>query len=153
MNTKELAEKLSQTQHLYQFRGYSSPTDCAQDQLGGRTHYAEPDTLKFFKSRILSARPENEGLCYRITESCALDPDNSRRGYRVVLFDLFGSTIYRPSLDECRRSREAAEKDFSRWAETFDPIAHYRQNLTARADKMTATAQAFREIFDTVEAE
>ena len=153
MNTQELAKKLSLTQNLFQFRGYSSPTDCAQDQLVGRTHYVDSDTLRFHKSRILSARPKFDGLCYQITESCALDPDNTRRGYRVVLFDLFGSTIYRPTLDECRRSREAAEKDFARWAETFDPIAHYRQNLAARADNMNAKAQAFREIFETVGAE
>lgn len=153
MNTKELAEKLSRTQHLYQFRGYSSPTDCAQDQLRGKTYYVEPDTLRFHKGRVLAARPLHEGLFYWIFESCSLDYENTRRGFRAVLFDLFGNTVYRPSLDECRKSRSAAETDFQSWANTFDPIAHYRQNLTARADKMTATAQAFREIFETVEVE
>ena len=149
MNTKELSERLSRSQSLYQFRGFSSPVDCAQDQLQGRTHYAEPGTLRFFKARILSARPLYDGLFYWIMESCALDPDNERRGYRAVLFDLFGEAVYRPELEKCRKTRAVAETDYQAWANTFDPIAHYQQALEARADRLIKQAQIMREIFET----
>ena len=149
MNTETLSQKLSRTQHLYIFRGFSNPVDCAQDQLQGRTHYADPDTLRYFKARILSARPKHDGLFYLILESCALDPDNERRGYRAVMFDLFGETVYRPNLDGCRRTRAAAEKDFALWSESFDPIAYYRQALDAKAGNLTRQAEALREIFET----
>lgn len=153
MQTKDLAERLGRTQPLYIFRGFSNPTDCAQDQLQGRTHYADPSTLRFFHARILSARPVFDGLFYWITESCSLDLYNERRGYRVVLFDLFGETVYRPDLDSCRKTRSAAEGDFNSWANTFDPVAHYRQAVASRADRLTRTAEQLREIFDMVEAE
>ena len=153
MTALELAQKLSRTQHLYIVRGFSNPADCAQDQLSGRTHYAEASTLRFFHARILSARPEIEGLFYRITESCALDPYNDSRGFRVVLFDLFGEAVYRPSLEECRKTRDAAERDFTKWLQTFDPLAHYRDALEARADRLTKQAAAMREIFETAEAQ
>ena len=153
MQTKDLAERLGRTQHLYQFRGYSNPTDCAQDQLQGRTHYADPSTLRFFHARILSARPVFDGLFYWITESCSLDPDNERRGYRVVLFDLFGETVYRPDLNGCRKTRSAAETDYQAWANTFNPVAYYRQALAAKADRLNRTAEQLREIFETVGAE
>jgi hypothetical protein len=153
MNAQELAQKLSRTQHLYAFRGFSNPADCAQDQLSGRTHYADPDTLRFHHARILSARPEVEGLFYRITESCALDYENTARGFRVVLFDLFGQTVYRPSLEECRKTRDPAERDFTKWLQTFDPVAYYRDALEARADRLSQQAAAMREIFETAEAQ
>jgi len=148
MTTKELAEKLSRTRSLYIFRSYS-PTDAAQDQLHGRTHYADRDTLRIFYARILSARPEFEGLFYRITESCALDPDNTARGFRVVLFDLFGQAVYRPEFKGCRKTRDPAERDFSKWAQTFDPVAHYRDALAARAGRLSAEVQTLESIFET----
>jgi len=153
MQTKELADKLSRTQHLYIFRGFSNPADCAQDQLQGRTHYAEPSTLRFFKARILGSRPIHDGLFYWIMESCSIDPDNTERGFRAVVFDLFGEAVYRPSLNECRKTRAAAETAFQSWANTFDPIEHYRQAVAARADRLSQQAAAMREIFETVEAE
>lgn len=149
MNTETLSQKLSRTQRLYIFRGFSSPVDCAQDQLQGRTHYADPSTLRYFKARILSARPKHDGLFYLILESTALDPDNERRGYRAVMFDLFGEAVYRPDLDRCRRTRAAAEKDFELWSESFDPIAHYRKALEERAGRLSRQAEAMREIFET----
>ena len=155
MNTQELASKINATYaaQLYRSRYFHKSADAAQDALSGRTHYADPETLRYFHSRILSAFPILDGLFFRITESCALNPDNTRRGYRVVLFDLFGTAVYRPDLENCRRTREAAEKDYSAWAETFNPVAHYEQNLAARADKLDREAQALRGVFETVEAE
>lgn len=149
MDSKILAEKLSRTHSLYIFRGFSSPVDCAQDQLEGRTHYADPDTLRFFKARILSARPVFDGLFYSITESCALDPYNERRGFRVVLFDLFGQVVYRPDLDNCKKTRTAAENAFDEWLETFAPVDYYREAIGNRGASLERQAKALFDIFET----
>jgi hypothetical protein len=110
-------------------------TDNAQENLGGRTHYADTGTLRFHKSRILSARPIMSGAFFLIIESCALDMHNTRRGCRAVLFNLLGETVYRPKLEECRRTREQASRDFWEWCNRFDPLEHYRDTMNKRADR------------------
>ena len=108
-------------------------TDNAQENLGGRTHYADAGTLRFHKSRILSARPIMSGAFFLIIESCALDYENTRRGFRAVLFNLLGETVYRPKLEECRRTREQASADFWTWCNQFDELGHYRDAMNERA--------------------
>jgi hypothetical protein len=110
------------------------PLDNAQENLGGRTHYADTKTLRFHKSRILSARTMSCGAFFLIIESCALDYENTRRGFRAVLFDLTGSIVYRPNLEQCRRTRAQASADFYKWLETFDGLGHYRTEMNRRAD-------------------
>jgi hypothetical protein len=118
--------------HLYNERR-NHATDNAQDNLGGRTHYADAGTLRFHKSRILSARPIMSGAFFLIIESCALDMHNTRRGFRAVLFDLLGEAVYRPKLEECRRTREQASADFWSWCNQFDELGHYRDAMNERA--------------------
>lgn len=132
-NTKVIAYTLRA--ELYTSR-CSHPAINAQENLRGRTHYVDPDTLRFHKSRILSARPILSGAFFLIIESCALDYDNTRRGVRAVLFDLMGTTVYRPSLEDCRRTREQACRDFEAWLGSFDPIAHYRAAMLAQAERL-----------------
>jgi hypothetical protein len=86
----------------------SNPKWNAQRNLNGRTHYVEDDTLRFHKSRILSARHTDNGLLFAIVESMALDMHNTKRGYRYVIFDLFGSTIDRPALENSYRTSKQA---------------------------------------------
>ena len=114
----------------------SHPASNAQENLGGRTHYVDPGTLRFHKSRILSARPIMSGAFFLIVESCAIDDKNTRRGFRAVMFDLMGDTVYRPSLEHCRRTREQASRDFEKWLGHFDPIAHYRAAMLERAERL-----------------
>lgn len=115
----------------------SHSTDNAQENLGGRTHYADTGTLRFHKSRILSARPIMSGAFFLIIESCALDMHNTRRGFRAVLFDLLGEAVYRPKLEECFRTREQASRAFWEWCEHFDALEHYRDTMRGRADRYT----------------
>ena len=112
----------------------SHATDNAQDNLMGRTHYADPNTLRFHHSRILSARTLSCGGFFLIVESCALDYQNTRRGFRAVLFDLMGEAVYRPKLEECRRTRDQATADFWAWFNAFDELGHYRDRMNERAD-------------------
>lgn len=132
---------------------FDNPTDNAQHNLEGRTHYADPGTLRYHKSRILSARPVSGGAFFLILESCALDYANTRRGTRAVLFDLSGHAVYRPSLDECHRTREQASKAFWAWFDTFDESAHYLAAMRDRAEKLTRQAATLRQVAATLEAE
>jgi hypothetical protein len=116
----------------------------AQENLQGRTHYAEDETLKFFKARIVSAHADADGLFFKMVESVALDYDNTRRGFRVIVFDLFGQVIYRPSFDECTSTKAAAVVQWMK-AEKIDPAAYYRAELKARANRLTNQAAAMLE--------
>jgi hypothetical protein len=125
------------------------PVDNAQENLSGRTHYADTATLRFHKSRILSARPMMSGAFFLVIESCALDYNNSKRGARAVLFDLLGDTVYRPKLEECHRTRAQASAAYWRWLESFDPVDHYRNTLQRKAERLQAQSY---ELIDACEA-
>lgn len=88
----------------------------AQRNLMGRTQYVDPDSLRYHKARILSARPVLDGILFAIVESVALDPYGRKRGCRFVIFDLFGNTVgKRADLDHCWKTGAAATK--AMWAE------------------------------------
>lgn len=111
----------------------SDPKSNAQRNLLGRTHYVDDDTLRFHKSRISSARMVDNGLLFAIVTSDALDMNNTRRGFRYVVFDVFGTVVSRCALeDACRRS-EQAEKQMWAFLNAFDAIDHtYRAITKAR---------------------
>jgi hypothetical protein len=82
----------------------------AQRNLSGRTHYVDDDTLRFHKSRVLQSGTSDQGLIFWLVESVALVMDGSKRGFRFVLFDIFGNTIERPSLEDSYRTAEQARR-------------------------------------------
>ena len=84
----------------------SYPKFNAQRNLQGRTHYVDDSSLRWHKSRVLSARIVNNGLFFAITTSDALDPNNMRRGFRYVIFDIFGNILERPKLEDAFKSHE-----------------------------------------------
>ena len=116
----------------------------AQENLQGRTHYAEDQTLQYFKARIVSSAADADGLFFKMVESVAIDYDNTRRGFRVVVFDLFGYVVHRPSFDECTSTSAAAVKLWMK-AEKIDPATYYRADLKHRANRLTNQADAMRE--------
>ena len=130
---------------VFKDRQLSSPTLNAQDQLTGLTHYCDAGTLKYHHSRIVGACVVSCGAFYKVTETCSQDYHNTKRGYRVVLFDLTGSAVYRPSLDELTRTREQADRAFWAWFNQFDGLAHYREKMNSRADKLAQQIAALNE--------
>lgn len=116
---------------LYQEESSNSTYD-AQRNLMGRTHYVDPDTLKYHKSRVLRCRVLADGLLYVIIESVATDPDNSKRGFRYVIFDVLGTVINRVQLDETFTTRTAAEKAMWKAVESIDAVKHTRQALKVK---------------------
>lgn len=141
----ETAHDIAQTLQcaLYTERS-QHPLVNAQENLGGRTYYVDATTLRFHKARILTARPVASGAFFLIVESCALDYNNTRRGFRAVLFDLLGSTVYRPDLEQCRRTREKASADFWDWFDEFNEIEHYRAEMRRRAEQMERQIEALK---------
>jgi hypothetical protein len=112
------------------FRNESShPLDNAQKNLMGRTHYVDPDTLKWHKSRVLSSGMTDGGLLFWIVTSDALDMDNTRRGYRFVVFDVFGHVVSRQKLEDAWKRREPCDKAKLAFLNRFDAVTHTRQAI------------------------
>ena len=88
----------------------SNPKLNAQRNLCGRTHYVDDDTLRWHKSRVLSSGISDNGMLFWIVTSDALDMNNSRRGYRYVVFDIFGHVLSRVDLEHAFKRREQATK-------------------------------------------
>lgn len=95
---------------LYRNGHYNTAKQDAQDNLRGRTHYVDDSTLKFHHSKVLFARAVDNGLLYAIITSDALDMNNTKRGFRYTIFDLFGKVVARPNLEDAFKSRKQAEK-------------------------------------------
>jgi hypothetical protein len=116
----------------------------AQRALAGRTHYATDDTLRHFKSRILSSSCLEQGAAFWLIESLSLDYSHSSRGFRFVCFDVFGTVLERVNLGHAFTSSEGARRGFWAWFESFDLRAHYVDVLQARADRLASEAKALR---------
>ena len=98
----------------YPYQSKSSyPDSDAQRNLEGRTHYADPDTLRYFKARILRATHSSNGLFYLIQESlkCPLEPFNGSTARRNVVFDVFGSVVN--GREVFHKTAVKADKEYS----------------------------------------
>lgn len=120
-----------------------APAVKAQTALAGRTHYAEPATLRWHFARITSARPISMGAFFLIVESCAADYENTRRVFRTVCFDIFGTVIYRPDLDASSTSTEAANKAFWTFWDNFNEAEYYAEELKSRARRASEAEVVF----------
>ena len=114
---------------LYIDRWYSNPKHIAQESIGNRTHYVDDDTLRYFHSRVLHAEVLAGGLLFGIVESYAVDHENITRAFRPVIFNLFGSVVYRPAMDEGFNSSARAAKDMYKAVELLDAVALNREGL------------------------
>ena len=104
----------------------------AQRNLQGRSHYATDETLRFHHAKILNSNAILDGLFFKIVESVALDMHNTERGFRVVVFDLFGNTVERKDLDQSFKTKKAAEKDYSINFQV-SPVSYYYKVLIEKA--------------------
>ena len=82
----------------------------AQRNLEGRTHYVDDSTLRFHKSRVISTHITDGGLLFSLVESVAMDMHNTQRGFRFVIFDVFGSVVSRCDIDDCHSTSDKARK-------------------------------------------
>ena len=106
------------------------PKHNAQRNLEGRSYFVADENLRFHKSRVLSSRAFAEGLLFKVTESSSLDWNNTKRGIRVHVFDIFGTHVWGPDLENAKPRREQADRLFDE-AE-FDLLAHYKTALESK---------------------
>lgn len=144
----QLAESLKQA-GFYLFRVEScTPKYDAQRNLQDKTHYVDDDTLRFHKSRILSAELKEGGAFYYIRESFAATMDNNERKQRVVLFDIFGNTVYHPSIDDSSKTEKQATEAFWQWFNAFDSVEYYTKLFATMAERKEKEKQQFNDAID-----
>jgi len=126
----------------------TNPKWNAQLNLAGRTHYVDDETLKFHKSRVLSARHTDQGLLFAIVTSDALDWQGTKRGFRYVIFDLFGTVVGRVELDQAFTTSAAAAKAMWEALNTLDVAAvnlagleRFREQTKREAAAMLTTIE------------
>lgn len=122
-----------------------NPKVNAQRNLCGRTHYVDDSSLRFHKSRILWAKVIDQGMLFAIVESMSLDPDGNRRGFRYVVFDVFGAVVSRVSLEGALSSRRAATTALWVALNKIDAKAHTLAAIDKRrediSDELAALAR------------
>lgn len=130
----------------YQKHG-SIPKHCAQRNLSDRTHYVDDGSLSFHKSRILSTYIVNDGWLFALVESVGMNYENTKRGYRYVVFDVAGNVVSCVNLEDCFKTRRAAVK--AMWAYlnmadtkalTQEALDRAERNAIAEIARMRAAA-------------
>lgn len=128
----------------------SAPKTNAQRNLSGRTHYVDDQTLRWHKARILSSQCVCNGLLFALIESVATVHDGSKRGFRFVIFDLFGNTVIRQPLNDCWRSRASASRAMWRALNDVDAILiteiAIKQEEKYNADQMQILRETVNDI-------
>ena len=113
----------------------TSPKFEAQDQLAGKTHYVDNDTLRFHHSRIISCDIAANGLLFWLVESVSLDMKNTQRGFRFVVFDVFGNVITRAKLEDAFKTSKQANKACREYLATVDALEITLAAMKAKKDQ------------------
>lgn len=81
----------------------------AQENLRGRTHFVDDGTLRWHKSRVVYAHSQYGGWLFAVIVTDAMNWENTRRGYRYQVFDVFGTTVARVPIEDAFATRKACE--------------------------------------------
>ena len=123
---------------------YGDAKENAQQNLDGRTHYYDDDTLRAFNGRVLKSWHEADGLLFCALCSDSGDFRNTFRVCRVVVHDVFGEVVSRPGVMGAQRTGHAARKAFE--AFEFDIVAYYvdalQRGYKERAGEAALAAKA-----------
>ena len=123
------------------FRYESSyPEYDASRNLQGRTHYADPDTLKAFKAKILNGGCTKDGLLYWLVESVQSRPNHGGYTRRAVVFDVFGTVVneradMRETQGEWFKDTRKAEESAFAFLKSFDAVTHTTKTLKENAKR------------------
>ena len=106
---------------LYGQRWTSHLGDRAELELGGRSHYYDKDTRRFFGCRVLDLFESRAGLLLCSVES--VQPPHGPRVYRAVVHDLLGNTVFRSfdrDFDTFGHARaNQARTELERWLKAY----------------------------------
>ena len=115
---------------FYPYENNSSyPKTRAQSALNGRTFYVDDKTLRFHKSRISDSGISHNGLLFWLIESVALDMENTKRGFRFVVFDVTGRTIYRQNLIDTFKTKKQAKKALDELLADIDVMSETKEGI------------------------
>jgi hypothetical protein len=122
---------------LYTYDGYrnTSLSVTAERQTEGKTHYFDADTRKCFHSVVVSIETLFDGVALAVIEKTALDYENSKRGFRVVIIDLDGEVILRRSLETAHKTLAAAQKALVVEIEALNGVDILRAVLERKAKR------------------
>jgi len=123
----------------------SDPKNNAQLNLDGRNYFATDSTLRAFGSRINSAHPTCSNLLFYVIESSYINWDKTKRGFKFVVFDIFGEEVSRLSMVEAVSSSEKARKAMYSFLNDFNVAEYYAQKLESiarRAEREASEARA-----------
>ena len=146
MNTKKQnpglwANKAAQATgfRLYGQRWTSHLGDRAELELGGRSHYYDKDTRRFFGCRVLDLFESRAGLLLCSVES--VQPPHGPRVYRAVVHDLAGNTVFRSfdrDYDTFGHARaNQARAELERWLREYhDERTEARRVIDAHKQKL-----------------
>jgi hypothetical protein len=129
------------------FRCESCHADAdAQRNLQGRTHYADTETQKYFRAKILNGGSVADGLLFWIVESVQGRPNHGGYTRRAVVFDVFGDIVNeRPDMAETQgewfRDTAKAENAAREFIAGFDAVKHTADKLAANARRDIQTAR------------
>lgn len=105
----------------------------ARQNLQGRTHYVDADTLRYFKARILNAKHSPCGLVFWLVESVNSKPTEPKKNKRFVCFDVFGTVLN--ERDQWHRTSGQAEKALYAFLNSFDEENHTANELAKLAKR------------------
>jgi hypothetical protein len=122
----------------------------AQQNLSGRTHYADDDTLRYFGARITRAGHRADGLLFLIVESVSSKPEDTKRNKRFVVFDVLGTVVndreqWFATTDQARKAADEFLAEFDAEAHTSKALSEYAHRLQTEAHWIK-TALAGREV-------
>jgi hypothetical protein len=122
----------------------------AQQNLSGRTHYADDDTLRYFGARINRAGHRADGLLFLIVESVSSKPEDTKRNKRFVVFDVLGTVVndreqWFATTDQARKAAEDFLAEFDAEAHTSKALSEHAHRLQTESHWIK-TALAGREV-------
>lgn len=139
MTMKDNIEKALRAVGVSTFRCLSCyDKNNAQQNLSVRSHYADEDTLRYFKSRILRGVHRADGLLFLLVESVGSKPKDSKRNKRFVVFDVFGTVVN--DREEWFATTDQARKAAEDFLAAFDAELHTLGQLRCMAHRLRTEA-------------
>lgn len=147
-NTQQQIDSIKAALDKMRIRLFEEKSSCpkydAQRNLSGLTHYYDDETLRWHKSRVLSSSTLFGGLFHASITSDGLEMHGSKRGFRYVVHDVFGTCVSRPKLEECFSTRCQAVKAFE--SLEIDILAHFKAAIASicqdKANELNQAQQA-----------
>lgn len=140
---------------MHPYRSESSdPTRNAERNLEGRTYYANADTRRYFKARILSSGEHASGALFWLIESLPMTHREDRRGFRYRVFDLCGNVIAgnRETADQFHSTRARALKALRAALKEIDPVAVNRDAIASHEKWLADGYDAMRKWLSELES-